>query len=56
LQDVRIVEALYQSAQTGKAVSVPAYEPREQPSGRQKIKRPGVAKRELVKVKSGSEE
>src|SRR6185295_10568422 len=49
LQDVRIVQALYESAETGKAVQIPPYEPQKQPTGRQKIKRPGIAKPELVK-------
>jgi predicted dehydrogenase len=55
LQDVRIVQALYESAETGKAIQIPPYQPAKQPSGKQKITRPGVAKPELVKVKSSSE-
>ena len=54
LQDVRIVQALYESAETGKAVEIPAFRAAKQPSGRQKIRRPGVAKPALVKVKSAS--
>ena len=54
LQDVRIVQALYESAETGKAVPVPAYEERKRPSGRQRVIRPPVRKPELVKVQSAS--
>jgi len=56
LQDVRIVEALYRSAKTGRAVSLPAFKERKRPSARQRIVRPGVKKPRLVKVKSGSED
>lgn len=55
LQDVRIVEALYQSAETGRAVAIPAFEPSKRPTGRQRIVRPGVKEPELVKVQSASE-
>jgi predicted dehydrogenase len=54
LQDVRIVQALYESAETGKAVQVAPFRAAKQPSGRQRIRRPGVAKPDLVKVKSAS--
>jgi predicted dehydrogenase len=56
LQDVRIVEALYKSAKTGKAVRIPPYRPAKQPTGRQRIRRPGIRKPTLVKVKSSSED
>jgi predicted dehydrogenase len=55
LQDVRIVQALYESAATGKAVPIPAYRPAKQPTGRQRIRRPGIAKPKLVNVKSASD-
>lgn len=55
LQDVRIVQALYQSAETGKAVAIPPFEPSKRPDGRQRIVRPGVKEPELVKVQSASE-
>jgi predicted dehydrogenase len=55
LQDVRIVQALYESAETGKAVQIPPYAPAKQPSGKQKIVRPGVSEPDLVKVKSSSQ-
>ena len=54
LQDVRIVQALYESAETGKAVSVPPFEPSKRPTGKQRIVRPGVQKPTLVKVQSAS--
>jgi len=56
LQDVRIVEALYASARTGKAVRLPPFERSKRPSGRQRITRPGVRKPALVKVQSASED
>ena len=55
-QDVRIVQALYESAETGKAVAIPPFEPAKRPSGRQRITRPGVKKPGLVKVQSASED
>jgi glucose-fructose oxidoreductase len=56
LQDVRIVAALYRSAQTGRAVRIPSYRPVKQPTGRQRIRRPGISKPKLVKVKSSSKD
>jgi glucose-fructose oxidoreductase len=55
LQDVRIVEALYRSAESGTAVRIPAFREKKRPTGRQRIRRPGVSKPALVRVKSGSE-
>jgi glucose-fructose oxidoreductase len=54
LQDVRIVQALYKSAKTGKAVRIPPLVREKKPTGKQLIKRPGVRKPELVKVESAS--
>jgi predicted dehydrogenase len=54
LQDVRIVQALYESAETGKVVSLPPVAKSQRPTGKQIIKKPGVAKPELVKVQSAS--
>jgi len=54
LQDVRIVEALYKSARTGKAVSIPPYRENKRPTGRQRIVRPGIRKPALVKARSAS--
>jgi predicted dehydrogenase len=56
LQDVRIVEALYESAEKGKAVRIPSFKERKRPSGKQRITRPGVKKPPLVKVQSASED
>jgi glucose-fructose oxidoreductase len=55
LQDVRIVQALYESAETGKAVQIPPYRPAKQPTRRQAITRPGIPEPDLVKVKAASE-
>jgi glucose-fructose oxidoreductase len=55
LQDVRIIQALYESADTGKAIDLPPYRPEKRPTGRQRIIRPGVRKPSLVKVQSASE-
>jgi predicted dehydrogenase len=56
LQDVRIVQALYESADTGKVVQIPPFSSRRRPSGRQRITRPGIRKPDLVKVRSASED
>jgi glucose-fructose oxidoreductase len=56
LQDVRIVEALYRSAKTGKAVKIPPFTRDKRPTGRQRIVRPGIRKPALVKVQSASED
>jgi predicted dehydrogenase len=42
LQDVRIVQALYESAETGKAVPIPPFRAAKQPTRRQRIRRPAV--------------
>lgn len=55
LQDVRIVQALYKSARTGKAVPIPAFKKTKRPTGRQRITRPSVRKPVLVKVQGASE-
>ena len=54
LQDVRIVQALYESAEAGKAIELPPYRERKRPGGHQRITRPGVRKPKTVKVASGS--
>jgi predicted dehydrogenase len=56
LQDVRVVQALYESASTGKAVAIPAFERTKRPTGRQRITRPGVREPDLVKVQSAGED
>jgi predicted dehydrogenase len=55
LQDVRIVQALYESAETGKAVEIPPFRTAKQPTGRQRIRRRGVSEPGLVNVKSASQ-
>lgn len=54
LQDVRIVQALYASAASGKAIRIPPMTRSQRPTGRQRITRPGVRKPDLVKVQSAS--
>jgi predicted dehydrogenase len=54
LQDVRIVQALYESSRIGRPVRIPAFEKRTRPTGRQRITRPGIRKPRLVKVQSAS--
>jgi glucose-fructose oxidoreductase len=56
LQDVRIVQALYESADSGKVVQIPPFVKRTRPTGRQRITRPGIKKPDLVKVQSASED
>jgi glucose-fructose oxidoreductase len=55
LQDVRIIEALRESAETGKAVQIPPFEKAARPTGRQRIERPGVDEPELVHAHSSSQ-
>jgi glucose-fructose oxidoreductase len=54
LQDVRIVQALYQSAKSGRPVRIPPFSDTHRPSSRQRITRPGIKKPRLVKVQSAS--
>jgi predicted dehydrogenase len=54
LQDVRIVEALYQSARSGRPVTIRRFVKTRRPTGRQRIMRPGVRKPRLIKVQSAS--
>jgi glucose-fructose oxidoreductase len=55
MQDVRIIEALYESAETGKAVPIPPFEDAKRPTGRQRIIRPGIGKPALVKARAASD-
>ena len=55
LQDVQIVQALYESAESGKAVRIPPFRPAKQPTGRQIIRRPGVREPAVVNVEGASE-
>jgi glucose-fructose oxidoreductase len=54
LQDVRIVEALYESAKSGRPIRLGRFTKRKRPTGRQRITRPGAKKPALVKVQSAS--
>jgi predicted dehydrogenase len=42
LQDVRIITALYESADAGKPIQIPPYEPASRPDATQQIRRPPV--------------
>jgi predicted dehydrogenase len=54
LADVRIIEALYQSAKTGKPIKLSPFSKAKRPSLRQEIRRPPVRKPQLIKAKSSS--
>jgi predicted dehydrogenase len=54
LQDVRIIEALYESAETGKAVAVPPFEKPSKAGVGQRITKPGVKKPALVRAQETS--
>lgn len=54
LQDVRIVEALYQSARKNRPIAVRPFQKRVPLTSRQRISRPAIAKPNLVKVQSAS--
>jgi len=56
LQDVRIVQALYQSAKSRKPVTIRPFRKTVRPTGQQRITRPGVREPALVKVQSASED
>src|SRR5205814_9922946 len=55
LQDVRIVEALYESARSGKPVTIRPFTKTVRPTGRQRLTRPGIKKPTLIKVQSASQ-
>jgi glucose-fructose oxidoreductase len=48
LQDVRIVTALYESAETGKPVPIPPYQPASRPDATLQMRRPPVSKPETL--------
>ncbi len=54
MQDVRIVEALYESARKRRPIALRPFEKRVRPTSRQRISRPGVAKPDLIKVQSAT--
>jgi hypothetical protein len=51
---VRIIEALYRSAKTGKPIRIPPFEHHKWPRITQRIRRPGVRKPHLIKVRRAS--
>jgi len=54
MQDVRIVQALYKSAESGKPVALRPVAKLQRPTGRQRIVRPGIRKPDLIKVQGAS--
>jgi predicted dehydrogenase len=54
LADIRVIEALYRSAQNGEAVALSPYARRERPSLEQEIRRPPIDKPETVHVRPPS--
>ncbi len=56
LNDVRIIEALYQSAATGSPVNLTGQERVEWPAPRQEIQKPPVGKQELVHAEAPTRE
>jgi predicted dehydrogenase len=56
LADVRIVEAIYESARTGKVVELPELPEKKRPTARQEIHRPAHDKPKTVRAKSPSGE
>ncbi len=54
LADIRIIEALYRSAQTGQPVELAPYEKRERPSLEQEIRRPPIDKPRTVHIQAPS--
>src|SRR6185503_15909737 len=54
LADVRVINALYQSASTGKPVRLDSFEKQERPTMDQEIHKPPVNKPELVRAATPS--
>jgi glucose-fructose oxidoreductase len=54
LQDVRVVEALYESARRGQPVRLPKYREASRPTRNQEMRRPAIRKPQLVKAESAS--
>ena len=53
MQDVRIITALYESARTGRAVTIPPFSDRK-PRLAQQIRKPGIKKPDLINAVSSS--
>jgi len=56
LADVRVVQALYESAQAGKVIQLPEFPVKKRPSLRQEIRRPAHEKPDTVQTRSPSGE
>jgi hypothetical protein len=56
LADVRIVEAIYESARTKKATLIPELPGKKRPNIKQEIRRPAHGKPRMVRVKPPSRE
>jgi glucose-fructose oxidoreductase len=54
LQDVRIVEALYASAKSGRPVTLRPFTKRQRPTASQRISKPGIRKPRLIEVQGAS--
>lgn len=54
LQDVRIIEAIYASADAGRAMPIPPFEPHRRPSLDQQITKPALGEVDLVNTESPS--
>jgi hypothetical protein len=55
LADVRVIRALYRSAEGGRPVLLEPYIKRQRPGMEQEITRPAVDKPELINVQSASQ-
>ena len=55
LADVRIIEAIFESARTGSPVKIGRVEKRTRPSRKQEISKPAVKKQPLIHAEPGSE-
>jgi glucose-fructose oxidoreductase len=56
MQDVKIVQALYESAKSGKPIAIWPFVKGLRPTGRQRITRLGIRKAPLIKVQSASQD
>jgi glucose-fructose oxidoreductase len=54
LADVRVIRALYRSAESGQAVALEPFEKRERPSLEQEIRRPPIDKPDVVHAQAPS--
>jgi predicted dehydrogenase len=56
LQDVRVVQALYESSKRGRPVKIRPFTKHQRPTRHQRITRPGIRKPPLIKVQSASQD